>query len=92
MDQNISILELEDAYQNNRRDAQNIIKSARAFSDNYIDDLYNRHKGLFTNREDAEHLVYGTSYDESRFSLEPVSKMKSDILKKEKGTLNKILK
>jgi len=51
------------------------------YPEDRVDEIYSKFSDLFNDREEVIHLVYGASTNEKRFTSEPLSKMKSDILK-----------
>lgn len=77
----VDLLNLDSAYDCHRIEVQEMLKKGLVYPEDRVDEIYSKFPDLFNDREEVVHLVYGASTNEKRFTSEPLSKMKSDILK-----------
>lgn len=76
---NVSRLALQELYQEHKDFVEDIISKAEAYNKNYYDNLVFNFKGLGLSQDDMDRLIWGTSLDEDKYSLRPLSKLTKDI-------------
>ena len=85
MAQNIDILKLENLYSLHKADVQETIRRRIIYPDEYVDDVFNHYRGLFSSKDEVEHMIYGYSRGEEVYKHEPLAKMRSDIARHNYG-------
>lgn len=83
MKDNVDKFNLEEAYNFHKKEVQDILKKKRLYSDEYISSLLYNFPDLFNDVDDVKHMVYGASAKNQELLIEPLSKMKKDILRLE---------